>query len=193
MTNIHPTEDEQAFLDIGYNRFLDLYDEIMVDSFWRKRPASRLHTIKDIFSVYTELIQYAPLKFLLENNPRPHYQTIGKDLMKFIRNVLFHFPFYTKWSDIVFTKSLILTFGTSNSSIDKFLSRSQTEEIKYRFWEEKIKKMTYIVVNIPDSYQSGGTVYLKDIVSEKDGVKFCLIFMRDVLMTQVESISSEVL
>jgi hypothetical protein len=189
MTKTHPTKDEEVFLNIGYSRFLDLYDETMTDSFWCKKPATRLHTIKDVFSVYTELIQYEPLKFLLENNPRPHYQMVGKDLMKFIRNILFHFPFYAEWSDIVFSKSLILTFDTNNSSIDRFLSKSQSEKIKYRFWEERIKKMTYIVVKIPTCYRSGSTVYLKDIVSEKDGVKFCLIFMRDVLMSQVESIS----
>lgn len=188
---MHPTREEEHFLKLGYNRFLDLYDEIMTDSFWRRKPETRLHAIKDIFSVYTELIQYEPLRYILEKNPRPHYQTVGKDLMKFIRNILFHFPFYTKWSDIVFNKSLILTFNTSNSSIDKFLTRPQSEEIKYRFWEEKTKKMTYIAVKIPDNYQTGDEVRLKDIVSEKDGVKFCLIFMHGVLMSQVESIGEK--
>lgn len=188
---MHPTREEEYFLKIGYNRFLDLYEEVMKDSFWRKAPATRLHVIKDIFSVYNELIQYEPLKFILENNPRPHYQTVGKDLMKFIRNILFHFPFYTRWSDIVFSKSLILTFDTSNSSIDKFLSKPRLEEIKYRFWEEKIKKMTYIAVKMPGSYQDGNDTHIKDVVSERDGVKFCLIFMHSVLMSQVESIKEK--
>jgi len=190
MTHLHPTKDEEIFLKIGYNRFLDLYDEIMTESFWRKKPETRLRVIKDVFGVYAELIQYEPLKYILENHPRSHYQVVGKDLMKFIRNILLHFPFYTKWSDIVFSKSLVLTFDVNNSSIHRFLSKPHSEEIKYRFWEEKPRKLTYVTVSFPAEYQAGNEVYLRDIVSERDGIKFCLMFMREVLMSQVESIDS---
>ena len=186
MNQIHPTKEEEEFLKIGYNRFLDVYEEIMSESFWHRKPTARLYVIKDAFSIYSELLQYEPLKLILKNNLRPDYQTVGKDLMKFIRNILLHFPFYTEWSDVIFNKSLILTFDTSNSSIDKFLSGSK--ELKYRFWDAKVKKMTYIVIDVPDKYQAGDSIYLKDVVSEKDGVKFCLIFMHSVLMSQVESI-----
>lgn len=190
MAQQHPTKDEEIFLKIGYNRFLDLYDDIMAENFWRRKPETRLHIIKDVFGVYTELIQYEPLKYILENHPGPHYQTVGKDLMKFIRNILLHFPFYTKWSDIAFSKSLVLTFDVNNSSIHKFLSKSHSNEIKYRFWEEKPRKLTYVTVSFPAEYQAGEEVYLKNIVPEKDGIKFCLMFMRGVLMSQVESIDS---
>ena len=188
MTQIHPTKDEEAYLRIGYSRFLDLYDEIMVESFWHRKPTTRLYIIKDIFSIYNELIQYEPLRFALVSNPRPNYLTVGKELMKFVRNLLLHFPFFTKWSEIVFSKSLILTFDNTNSSIHKFLSKSYSDKIKYRFWEESIKQMTYVTISLSGEYQSGKEVFLKDIVSEKDGVKFCVVFMHSVLMSQVESV-----
>ena len=47
--------------------------------------------------------------------------------------------------------------------------------------------MTYVSVNFPVNYDSGEKIFLKDILSEKGGVKFSLILMKKILDTQVES------
>lgn len=48
--------------------------------------------------------------------------------------------------------------------------------------------MIYIEVRLNTKYAEEEFVRLNDIISEKDGVKFLCIFMKDVLMTQIENI-----
>ena len=50
--------------------------------------------------------------------------------------------------------------------------------------------MTYMSINFPLEYGEN-RIYLKDMLSEKDGVKFCLIMMRQILNTQVESVGEK--
>lgn len=190
MPEIHPTKAEVRVLEIGYDRFLDIYTEIMSDSFWRKRPSTRLARVKDLCSVYSELIKYAPLQFILEHEERPHFKLIGKEFMNFLRNLLLHFPYFESWKQIGFDKALITTLESSGS-IDKFLARKHPEDIKYRFWEPGKERMTYIQVHLDTAYSKGDFVWLEEMVPEKNGVKFLAIFMKQVLMTQVESISKK--
>ena len=53
-------------------------------------------------------------------------------------------------------------------------------ELNYRIWEHKKKKMTYFSVNFPDEYGEKN-IYLKDIISEEVGMKFCMALMKKVL------------
>jgi hypothetical protein len=50
--------------------------------------------------------------------------------------------------------------------------------------------MTYLSINFPSTY-GDDKIYLKDIISEKDGVKFSFIMMRNILNTQVEEIKEK--
>lgn len=188
MSNIHPAEAEERVLKLGYNRFLDLYEEIISEQFWSEEPSMRLTKIKDICSVYTEMLKYPPLKHILANATHPHYMLVGKDFVTFLRNLLLHFPYFKTWSEIRFDKTLITTFETTGS-IDKFLSKTHPEDIKYRFWDSKAKKMTYVEVHLNTKYANNECVQLNDIISEKSGVRFLCIFMKGILMTQIESIS----
>jgi len=190
MPDIHPTIAEARVLEIGYDRFLNLYEEVMNENFRRKRPSTRLTKIKELCSVYSELIKYAPLEFVLENTQRPHFTLIGKEFINFLRNLLLHFPYYETWNQIGFDKALITTLEASGS-IDKFLSREHPEDLKYRFWEPSKKRMTYIEVHLKTAYSNGEFIWLEEMVTEKDGVRFLAIFMKEVLMTQVESISKK--
>lgn len=62
------------------------------------------------------------------------------------------------------------------------------DEVKYRFWEENRKKMTYLSIRFPKTYSDDSKIYLKDIITEKEGVKFSFILMRKIMDTQVEEI-----
>ena len=53
-------------------------------------------------------------------------------------------------------------------------------------WEEEKKEMTYLSINFPEKYNDDNNIYLKDIISEEDGSKFCLALMRSILDVQVE-------
>lgn len=184
---IHPNEDEKEFLTIGYNRFYDLFEEMMNDEFWFKEDEYRLFKIKEIFATYFELLKYPPIQWVIKNQKRPNFSDVGKDLFKFIRNVLLHFPYFVKWDDIWVKKSLITLYSNKPQFIDRFLTKYEfREEFKYRFWEQKYKRMTYISINFPTEYSMNKKIFLKDILTEKDGVKFSLVFMYNVLETQVD-------
>jgi len=72
-------------------------------------------------------------------------------------------------------------------SIDKFLNKYKGKEtVKYRFWEVQKKRMTYLSINFPKKYEENTKIYLKEILSEKEGVKFSFILMKKILDTQVE-------
>ena len=111
-------------------------------------------------------------------------------MFKFIRNVLVHFPFFETWEDVWVNKPLV-NWNKEDQSIDKFLTKYQgSSVVKYRFWEEDKKQMTYLSISFPKLY-SENKIYLKDIISEKEGCKFAFIMMKNILNTQVEEINEK--
>lgn len=115
---------------------------------------------------------------------------IGGPLFKFIRNIFSHFPIFEKWNDVWVSKELV-NWQKEGLTIDRFLNKyAGHEEVKYRFWEADKKKMTYLSIKFPTEY-SANKFYIKDMIDEKDGVKFSLVMMRQILSTQVESVEEK--
>ncbi|MFY0803582.1 hypothetical protein [Peribacillus frigoritolerans] len=189
---ISPNEAEIEFLNLAYNKFYDIYDDVFTDEFWDKDEFYRFSKVKMVFSIYAEIINYEPLRWtikLIKDNRPPMEAEIASDLFKFIRNILAHFPFFDTWNS-VWINSLLVNWYKKGLTIDKFLIKYEGhKEIKYRYWEEKRKLMTNITISFPKKYSGGAQVYLKDILTEKEGVKFALILMKKVLNTQVEEVT----
>ena len=187
---MRPNKSEKLFLTLGYNRFYDLSEEIMEDCFWEKEDWYRFSKVSNLFAVYSELLTYEPFKHVLEalKQQRPPMESeIGGPLFKFVRNILAHFPVFETWDDVWISKELI-NWQKNGLTIDRFLKRyTGHQEVKYRFWEAERKRMTYISIRFPQEY-GDKKIYLKDMLTEKDGVKFSLIIMRQILNTQVESV-----
>ncbi|MEK7638955.1 MAG: hypothetical protein AAB388_02205 [Patescibacteria group bacterium] len=186
----YPSKQEEKFLALGYNRFLDLYKEVSSVGFWSKAKEERLLVVKELLSVYVELIKYRPLGFLLSNSKRPHTELVGKHLVGFLRNLLLHFPFYSSWEEIVFDKELITSVETCGK-IDQFLTKEHPVDIKYRLWNHKSKEMVYIEVNLQTRYREGMEISLSSIIPEKEGVMLLSLYMYSILMSQVEEISEQ--
>ncbi len=187
--NLKPNKSEIAFLNLAYNRFYDIFEEVMTDSFWKKQKRYRFTRIKDGFAVYGELLHYKPIKGVIEHlrKSRPPMEAeIGSELFKFIRNVVTHFPFFDTWDEVWVNKSVV-NWNKEGLSIDRFLKQYESKnDIKYRFWEEDKKKMTYLSIQFPKDYSSDKKVFLKKILSEKEGIKFSFILMKQIIDTQVE-------
>ncbi len=185
----HPTQEEVEFLNLSFNRFIDLFEEIMTDDFWDEKPDHRFFKTKELFAVYSETLKYPPVQWVIDANKRPNYSDVGRDLFKLIRHILMHFPFFEEWNEVWVKQSLVNLYSSRPQFIDKFLSKNEgKEQLKYRFWEERKKRMTYITINFPKDYTEGGKVFLKEVLPEKDGVKFSAIFMWNILKVQVEEI-----
>lgn len=188
-----PTKSEELFLNLGFNKFYDLFEELMDDNFWEKESWYRFSKVSQVFAVYTELIMYKPFKYVFDNikeNRPPMESEIGGVLFKFVRNILAHFPLYESWDTVWVNKELV-NWQKQGLTVDKFLIKYVGHnEVKYRFWEEEKKKMTYMSIKFPTTYDDT-KIYLKDIISEKDGVKFSLIMMKNILNTQVETVKEK--
>lgn len=188
---LRPNKAELEFLTLAYNRFYDIFEEIIVKSFWEKDKWYRFSKTKNGFAIYSELLNYEPIKWVIEHikKDRPPMEAeIGGELFKFIRNVITHFPFFEGWDDVWINKSII-NWHKEGQSIDKFIEKYKEKDVvKYRFWEANKKKMTYLSINFPKKYDNNTKIYLKDILSEKEGVKFSFILMKKILDTQVEEI-----
>lgn len=188
------SEQELEVLNLFYNRFYDLYDEIMDDSFLNKDPKLRFFKLREAFSVYKELLNYEPLKnyiVWMKKGGRPPLEGVIADgLFSFIRNLLLHFPVFDSWNEVYINKNLATWHKVGQ--IDKFLKKCTQIKIDgkgalhYRIWESKKKKMTYFTVNFPEEYNNSN-IYLKDILTEDVGIKFCMALMKKVLDTQVEN------
>ncbi|MCG8429607.1 MAG: hypothetical protein MJA29_00310 [Candidatus Omnitrophica bacterium] len=187
---MRPNKSEELFLSMGYNRFYDLFKEIVKDDFWKNKDSYRFCKVSNIFAVYSELLTYEPFKYVLEaiKQQRPPMESeIGGPLFKFIRNILIHFPLFETWNDVWVSKELV-NWQREGHTIDSFLNKyAGQKEVKYRFWEADKKRMTYISIKFHQKYGED-KIYLRDMITEKDGIKFSLIMMKQILNTQVESV-----
>lgn len=188
--NLKPNKLERQFLNLAYNKFYDIFDEIIDENFWVQKPYFRLSKIRDCFSIYSELTHYEPIQYVIKyiGKTRPPMEVkIGKDVFIFIRNLLIHFPFFDSWDEVYITKDLA-TWIKEGMTIDKFFKSCEDLNVaKYRFWEENKKLMTYVSINFPKNYDNNSKIYLRDILTEKEGVKFSILFMKNVLDTQIEN------
>ena len=186
---MRPNEAEKEFLTLAYNRFYNIFEEAFQDSFWKRDDWYRLSKIKEAFAVYAELLQYEPIQWIIEylKKARPPMEAeIASELFKFVRNVIIHVAFFDSW-DAIWVNKNIINWAQEGKSIDKFLKKYEKhQQVKYRFWEADKKIMTYLTINFPNSYSKGDKIFLKDVLSEKEGVKFSFILMRQVMNTQVE-------
>jgi hypothetical protein len=187
--NLRPNRRELEFLTLSYNRFYDIFEEITDDSFWEKDKWHRFSKVKDGFAVYSELLNYEPIKWVIESikKTRPPMEAeIGSELFKFIRNVIIHFPFFVSWDDVWINQSLI-NWHKEGQSIDRFIRKyTGKQTVKYRFWEADKKRMTYLSINFPKHYDENTKIYLKDFLAEQEGIKFSFLLMKQILETQVE-------
>ncbi len=194
-----PNSKEEKVLELFYNRFYDLYEELYQEEFFKREESYRFYRIREIFSVYKELLGYEPIQYYIKyvkNGGRPPLEgLIVDDLFSFVRNLLLHFPVFDKWEDVYISKDL----ATWNKvgTIHKFLLKSSKIKIddsgviKYRIWEKSKKLMTYIQFHLPEEYNDSRKIFLKEVISETDGIKLCISFMKQVLDTQVHSNTEE--
>jgi hypothetical protein len=189
--DLRPNNKEKIFLTLAYNRFYDIFEEIEKNDFWKKDSWYKYYKIRDAFQIYSELLNYEPIqwfiKYIKKHRP-PMEAEIGSELFKFIRNITSHFPFFDSWNDVYVNKNLI-NWYKDGQSIDKFLEKyKKHDEIKYRVWQPKKKKMIYLSIKFPQEYNKDNKIYLKNILNEKEGIIFSMALMKNIIDTQVEKI-----
>ena len=190
----NPNEKEMEALTLFYDSFFELYNDIIDDNFLNENANTRFFKLRDAFSIYKELLSYEPIKKHIEwmkSGGRPPLEgIIADDLFSFIRNLLLHFPVFKTWDEVYINKNLAT--WSKAGQIDKFLDKCLQVKIdgkgsvNYRIWEERKKKMTYFSINFAEKYQNNN-IYLKDLISEEVGMKFCMALMKEILDAQLEN------
>ncbi|MCY9350691.1 hypothetical protein MOE82_07850 [Bacillus licheniformis] len=185
---LRPSQAEIEFLNLAYNKFYDIFEEAFKDDFWEKDASYRFFRIKTAFEIYSELLNYEPLKWVIESikrNRPPMEAEVGSELFKCIRNIFAHFPFFDSWNEVWVNKSVV-NWYKKGQTIDRFFKKyTGYDELKYRIWEANKKQMTYLNITFPKEYNEKTKIFLKDILSEREGVKFSLILMKSIIDTQV--------
>lgn len=185
---IPESTEETPFIEIAYNKFFDLFKEIEAPCFWDRCAYFRLNKIRDIFSIYNELITYTDLKDYLDHRKtlRESDSVIGKQLFGFIRHLLAHFPLFDSWREFYVSRKLI-TWEQAGRQTDKFLEQLEsTQQLKFRFYDFRIDQMVHIAINPAIGYKSGRKIILEEILKEQEGVRFAIRFMLSVLIEKVE-------
>lgn len=190
--NLSPNKKELEALTLFYNRFDLLFDKIIDDDFYSLDAVQRFSILREIFSVYKELLNYEPIKYYIKwmkLGGRPIYEGImADDLFSFIRNLLFHFPLFDTWDQVYINENLAT--WSKVGQIDKFLKLCTKIKIdgkgtvKYKLWDSVKKEMIDFAVNFPQEY-GNNNIFLKDIISEKSGTLLCVALMRNILDVQL--------
>ena len=68
--------------------------------------------------------------------------------------------------------------------------RSQSHQLEDESWRPLSisvpNQMAYISINFPSQYSKDEKVFLKNVLAEKDRVRFSAILIKKILVTQVE-------
>lgn len=187
---LKPNNSEELFLNLAYKRFDELFDEIMDDQFWQKDSSYRFSKVSNLFAVYSELLNYEPISFVIEQamtrRPPIESKIIGA-MFRFVRNIFVHLPVFNSWDDVWVSKELV-SWSQSSSHINYFLERySGHAEVACRFWDRDEKVLTHLFIRLPEKY-GDNKIYLKDMMSEKDGVRFSVTKMWQILNSHVEAV-----
>ncbi|GGH16804.1 hypothetical protein [Mucilaginibacter phyllosphaerae] len=191
MSNFSPDQIEYLTTCIG--RFKKLGQIIFNEPFLEYHPNVRFSTIKDLYSIYNEIYS---ANFFEENHGSDlrliEFGEFQKELVKMIRNVLLHFPFFDNWNEVWIKRSLVtLTLtpkrdGTYSGAIEKFFLNYSEKKYAVRLTEYGGNQITTCLI-IPKGYENNDKIYLKDIIEERYvgmlSVGFMRILINNFLLT----------
>jgi hypothetical protein len=186
----HPTIQEYNFLELAYARFEKIWQIYTKGDFYAQSAEYRFFCLKDAFSIYSEVITYQPLRDYLcglEIAKNNHWNILNVDLPKVVRNIILHFPFFTKWEDVYINKALA-TWNNLNSTIDKFFEKHKGAESIIINAETEMDPSYEIRIHFPAQYNYITNIYLKDIINEETGIDLFLTLMKTAMFSQLESL-----
>ncbi|HEY6083611.1 MAG TPA: hypothetical protein VIU45_09150 [Chitinophagaceae bacterium] len=195
-SQIAPDQEDKAvtsaigFLNRTFNKFDEMFEEVMNASFWSRDPQYRFSRLREGFSIF-RIIQnyerdYCGIAGARKLSMRQG-ASMGAEFFGFIKNIMGQFRFFENWEHVYIAEALCYKRG---QLIDGFLKKyCGKEPLKMRFWEKYKKRMVCLAIYFPKAYGGDRRVFLKDMLSEEEGVRFSFIYMRKVIASQVKSFS----
>lgn len=136
-----PNEKEIEALNMFYERFYQLYDEILDEDFTEKEPEIRFYMLKEAFSLYKEISNYEPLKYYLKwMNNGGRYITL--DNINHDKNVeLRNEDRYGRFTVDLANRNIYLTGNGTDSLLGKY--RIKLFKLDFNWEEKKITTKAY--------------------------------------------------
>lgn len=177
-------EKNKDFLRLLNERFIKLREKIMDDDFFLIDEDRKFSIIKEILTVYSELLKGNRIKELIKNKKKSKNDNddlFEYNFFNFIRHLLIHFPLYDNWNEVCFWESMI-NWSSNSWTMDPFLRKNQ-ENITINI-SRKDKSKKYFNIYLNQNYSENQEIYLKDIISEKDAVVFLRWIIEDLVLTE---------
>lgn len=185
---------EKEFCELASKKINNIFFEVTNEEFWEKDANYRFSKIKNAFAIYYELLNYDKIKEARSRIKRNNIEIVDEITCRFfktIRNLLLHFPVFDKWNE-VWIKRSIINWGKSDwkeegKSIDKFFCDYDNYEdpVKFRCSNNKNDEIIDVNINFTKDYKNNSKIYLKNVIPEKSGVKFSVIFMTSIINSQL--------
>lgn len=195
-SQIAPDQEDNAastaigFLNRTFNKFDEMFEEVMNVSFWNRDPRYRFSRLREGFSMFRVIQNYEQVYCNIAGTRKPSIRegaAIGTEFFRFIKNITMHFRFFENWEHVYVAEALCYKRG---QLIDSFLKKyCGKEPLKVRFWEKYKKRMVCLAIYFPEAYGGDRKVFLKDMLSEEEGVRFSFIYMRKIIASQVKRLS----
>jgi hypothetical protein len=152
------------------------------------KPDIRLLWYKELLAIFSEMVKINRFKTRIDSF-EPYMKDMV-DLVQFIRNLLFHFPYFSTWDEVVITYNQAFAQQQNDPSgnrkdrelvVAKFLNPNNHREsfflrLKYLSEEDFIEDK--IMFPKPDSKDEA--VYLKNIIKENKGLKCIIAVMQQI-------------
>lgn len=179
-----------SMLNRSFNRFDELFEEALNNSFWGEDQRYRFSRLKDGFAVYRSIQNYeltcCSRGGIRKPGIRPGSE-IGTELFRFLKSVMTRFRFFENWNQVYVEQALC---SRRVEAADDFLKKySGSHPLNIRFWEKYKKKMVCLNVNFPARYEEDTRVFLRDVLKEEEGTRFAFIYMRKIIVSQVKKLS----
>lgn len=167
------TEEEIEYLTLTVTRLKELGRIIFNEPFLNFSPKKRLSILKDLYSVYSEIYSMKFFKEIHGTDPLLiDFGDFQKHLVKMIRNVLMHFPYFDSWDEVHIKRSLVTlnltpkSDGTFSGAIEKFFQKYSDKNYAIKLTEYGGNQITLKLL-IPKGYIKNDEIYLKDIIEER--------------------------
>lgn len=177
---------ELQFNILANDKLQEISKEIKSEEFWEMSPEDRFYRYNKMYSLFTELTNYHSFKVFIKNEIETsdvdEIKIQGK-FYKFIRHLFAHFPYFDKWDDVWISKELI---SWDQNRERQFIHTFLTEFVghkpmNFRFKSDSNHEFANVTLNFPQSFNETEKIYLKDIVTEKEGVLFSRVAMNTML------------
>jgi hypothetical protein len=172
--------EQIKFIEMAYARISDIEDQLDMDL---TPPEIRLYYLKDLFTIFNELLKIKEIKRLDKTDDLTRRRlTELIHTVDFIRNILLHFPLFKTWDDIYISREFNSGMGGSKGGrIHKFLHpETPMESLAFKLTMEKNMGEREFTIRFPDQLALEGNIYIKDILTEKEGAISIITVMNHI-------------